>query len=65
MKLVEKKVIEKVIGKANFWVPKQVVAASVYVGGISDMDSKISEKEYFKAPPRVNFKKHKMALNCV
>ena len=62
MKLVEKKEIEKVIGKANFWVPKQVVAACEYVGGISDMDSRISEKEYFKAPPIVNFKEHESGL---
>jgi hypothetical protein len=62
MKFVEKKSIDEVIGKANFWAPKQLIGSCEYVGGISELDGLIEEKEYFKALPLINFKVHENGL---
>ena len=64
MKLVDKKNIDELIGKADFWVPKQIIATCEYVGGIPEMDSKIEEKEYFKAQPLINFRVHENGLEA-
>jgi hypothetical protein len=65
MKLVHKKEIDNLIGKADFWVPKQLIAVCEYVGGISELDGIIEEKEYFKAQPLLNFKVHERGLEII
>lgn len=62
MNFVEKSNLEAIIGKANFWSPKQVVNACEYVGGVPDLDLLIVEKDYFKARPIINFKHHEHGL---
>jgi hypothetical protein len=62
MNLTDKGNLDAVIGKANFWNPKQIVGVCEYVGGIPEVDKLLDAKSFFNSPPLINFKVHKTGL---
>lgn len=62
MNLIEKKDLESVIGKADFWNPKQIAGLCDYVGGVHEIDALTDAQGFLNAPPLVNFKVHEHGL---
>lgn len=58
MKLIKKNELEKIIGKASFWMPKKIVNVCEYGAGIEEMDEALGAQNFLKIKPLVNFTKH-------
>jgi hypothetical protein len=58
MNLTDKDNLDALIGKADFWNPKQAVGVCDYVAGIPEIDQKLDAKSFFEAPPLINFNVH-------
>jgi hypothetical protein len=59
MKIVDKKEIKEIIGKAEIGT---LLDMCEYVAGIEDLDNKIDERKYNKSKPHVYFTKHNGGL---